>query len=105
MISYEKFIEKYPDEEDFNGISFEKDFPIGTKFTWCDRNKYTIVNYFKDTCFSKKDNYDHLVVFKTWSKYGGRWCYQVANTFVFYSTWEMMQREMDTEEKIKKKKK
>lgn len=103
MVSYEEFFEKYPDEETFDGKSFEKDFPIGTKFIWCDRQKYTIVAYFKDTCFSNKNVYDHMVVFKTYSRYAQRWCYQVANTFVFYSTWEMMQRELKSEEKTKKK--
>lgn len=110
MISYEKFIKLYPDEEEINGTSFQKDFPIGTKFIWCDRQKYTIVSYFVDTQFknNKKDEtirFDHLVTFKTWSKYGQRWCYKTENTFEFYAVWEMMQREMKAEEKLKKKKK
>lgn len=38
MVSYEKFIEKFPTTDDL-----EKAYPVGKKITWCDRTKRTIV--------------------------------------------------------------
>ena len=38
MVSYEKFIEKFPTTDDL-----EKAYLVGKKITWCDRTKRTIV--------------------------------------------------------------
>ena len=99
MISYDQFIEKYPGElgEDFE--VFEKDFPVGKRITWCDHKKYVICSYFIDNQFSKENVFDHMIVFKAWSKYAQRWCYHVESTFVFYSVWEMMKRELKEDKK------
>lgn len=99
MVSYEEFIKKFPTTEDF-----EKAYPVGKKVTWCDRRKCTIVGYQIDTQFKKKDDFTHLVVMKGWSKYKQRWYYDVVNSYVFYATVEMMDRELKADTKLKKKK-
>lgn len=98
MVSYEQFIKKFPTTEDF-----EKAYPVGKKVYWCDRYKYTIVGYVTDTQFSKKDDFSHLVVMKSWSKYKQRWFYQTADVYVFYATVEMVERELKEDKKREKK--
>jgi hypothetical protein len=88
MITIEDFLEKYPDLE-----SFKKDFPVGTKFMWCDREKHTIVDYCTDKEF-KENGYTDLVVFKIWSRHKQCWRYNVCSTYEFYFTWDMVKREL-----------
>jgi len=91
MINYEQFINKFPTTE-----SLENEYPVGKKFTWCDGYKYTIVGYMIDNQFKKKGDFEHLIVVKFWSKSGHVWCYRIMNTFVFYSTVELIEREMSS---------
>lgn len=97
MVSYEKFIEKFPTTEDL-----EKAYPVGKKIVWCDRMKYTIVGYQIDSTFRNKEDFSHIVIMKTWSKYKQRWYYTVSDAYVFYATVEMMEREMKADAKSKK---
>lgn len=96
MITYENFVKKFKDTE-----TFEKQFPAGTKFRWYDRNLWHIVGYCTDDLFKNKDDFNHLVIMKSWSKYKQRWTYNVCSCFEFYSIYELMIRE----EKQSKKKK
>lgn len=91
MTTYEEFKVKYPTLEDF-----VKAFPVGTKFRWIDRDLWHLVGYQVDTLFKDK-TVNPLVIIKSWSKYKQRWCYNVYNVYVFYSTWEMMKREYECE--------
>lgn len=98
MVSYEDFIKKFPTIEDL-----EKAYSVGKKITWIDRTKRTIVGYFIDEQFKKKDDFSHLVIMKWWSKYKQRWCYDIIDSFVFYSVVEMMERELKEDKKMNKK--
>lgn len=100
MVTYEQFIKKFPNTDDL-----EKAYPVGTTFTWCNRQKYHIVGYCIDEQFKNKDEFNHLVICKTWSKYKQCWYYDAFNTFVFYSTVEMMERELKYDKQNKKKNK
>ena len=99
MVEYDEFIKKFPTTDDL-----EKAYPVGKKITWCDRYKYTIIGYIIDEQFKNKDDFEHLVIMKCWSKYKQRWCYSTVNTFVFYTTVEMMEREEKADKAMKKKK-
>lgn len=97
MVSYEDFIKKFPTIEDL-----EKEYPVGKKITWSDRTKRTIVGYFIDEQFKKKDYFSHLVIIKWWSKYKQRWFYDVVNSYFFYATIEMIERELNEDRKREK---
>lgn len=99
MVNYEDFVKKFPNTGDL-----EKAYPVGKKITWCDRLKYTIVGYQIDTQFKKKGDFSHLVVMKCWSKYKQRWYYNVVDTYIFYATVEMMERELKEDRRMSKKK-
>ena len=98
MISYEKFIEKFPTTDDL-----EKAYPVGKKIIWCDRTKRTIVGYFVDRQFKKDDDYSHLVIMKFWAKHKQCWYYDIVDSFVFYSVVEMMERELKADMREKRK--
>jgi hypothetical protein len=84
MNDYEEFEQKYPDIK-----SFEKDYPIGKKFRWFDRDLWHIVSYFNDNGL--------FVVIKSWSKYKQRWCYEVHSAFGLVDGLEMLK-----EKRVKK---
>lgn len=100
MVSYEKYIEKFPTLADL-----EKAYPVGKKIVWCDRMTYTIVCYHTDRTFNKKDDCANIVVIRTWSKHKRCWYYSTVDAFVFYSTVEMMERELKEDRKRKAKEK
>ena len=88
MDSYKEFIEKYPDTE-----SFEKAYPPGKKFKWCDRDTWYIVGYLIDDKNYKrknKDYFNHIVIIKSWAKYKQRWVYETHSTFCFYDMLQLM---------------
>lgn len=85
MVSYENFLEKFPKPEDL-----EKAYPVGKKIKWCDGMKYTVVCYITD---KNRNSLSHLVIVKRYSKYGRRWYYNVIDSYVFYATVEMVERE------------
>lgn len=110
MINYKRFKEKFPTPEDL-----EKAYPVGKDVAWLGYEKFTtVVAYIHDayTTFeyaAKPHKLPelvctdvHLVVIKTWipSKVG--WSYSVVDAFTFYSTVEMIEREMAIEAKKSK---
>ena len=86
MVSYEEFEKRFPDSE-----SFEKEFFVGKKVWWSDRNKYTVVGHFVDVM---KKYEEHLVIIKRWLKTKKCWDYHLVNDYLFYAVVEMMEREM-----------
>ena len=75
----DEFIEKYPNSE-----SFIKDYPIGMKFRWWNKELYHIVSYFED---------DGLyVVIKSWTKYKQRWCYEVISAFGLWDGLQLLSK-------------
>ena len=84
MISIKQFHEIYPDSN-----AFRKDFPPGYSFKWCDRKtKYHIVDYAVD-----QSTGTDLIILKAYNRNRRNWYYECMDTYVFYSTWEILNRE------------
>ena len=107
MINYKQFKEKFPTPEDF-----EKAYPVGKYVGWDGPEKYTVIvayihdtytafKYAADPCKLPQPEYTdvYLVAIKTWIPSKADWAYSVVDTYTFYATVEMMEREAEIMER------
>ena len=76
------YLKKFPTSKDFQNY-----FPPGKKFHWCDRKTvYHVAGFFQD-------GDSDLIILKYYNKYKKGWYYNCMDSFLFYSIYEMLERE------------